>query len=477
MKQYNLIKNTSFISTIFNEEKSISPFLRSFFEQDYLPEEIIIVDGGSKDKTLNILKDFFLNKLSENKNLIVFKEDSEKIKLQNIESGVRIIDIFYVKFNKQKENSDINSDTDININNIDSNNNYDDSSNDINNVINNFKDDFRNNNQIKIKNDNKINKNVNENDSEVKLTIKILQKTNAKISEGRNTAIKNAKNEIICVSDAGCVFDKNWTYEITKYLISNVNIYKDENKLDNKETAKKNNNNISISLDNRLNLIKKNKNHDDLMLFGNYDVVGGFSKPIALTYLEKILSICIMPKLKEINPQKFMPSSRNISFKKIAWEKVGGYPENLDYGEDMRFNFNLKQNGYVIKFNPDAIIFWRMREDIVQIFKQFFRYSKGDAKGKMYFYRHLIRFLSFAIFIVIFLISIFFNLWFLLIYIPLFCYYVYKPYSRINNEFKHHKNKITRFFLKISALFTTPLMLIYIDIAKMAGYIYGFIER
>ncbi|MDD5659446.1 MAG: glycosyltransferase, partial [Actinomycetota bacterium] len=54
-KDYKLIRNVSFISTVFNEEASISSFLNSFFKQNYLPEEIIFVDGGSKDKTVELL--------------------------------------------------------------------------------------------------------------------------------------------------------------------------------------------------------------------------------------------------------------------------------------------------------------------------------------------------------------------------------------------------------------------------------------
>lgn len=388
MKQYKLIKNTSFISTVYNEEKSLPDFLKSFFEQDYLPEEIIIVDGGSKDKTLDVLKDFFINKLKSNYNLLVFEDTNAAFQsnsvISNSVNNISIQSIFHIKIFKESS-----------------------------------KDSFE-------------------------VTVKLLQKINAGISEGRNIAIRNAQNEIICASDAGCIFDKNWTYEITKFLFLSEN---EINKFDNP------------------------------VIQESYDVVGGYSKSIAVSFMEKVLSMCIMPQLKEIKPQKFMPSSRNISYKKSAWEKVGGYPENLDFGEDMKFNFNLKNNGYFIKFNPDAVVFWRMRENIVQVFKQFFRYSKGDAKGKMYLYRHFIRFLSFVVFIVILLISIIFSPWFLTIYILFFSYYVYKPFSRLNVTFKHHKNKTARLFLKISALIVAPLMLIYIDIAKMAGFIYGLIKK
>ena len=48
----------SFIATIFNEEKTISRLLDSVLSQSALPEEVIIVDGGSTDETENILKEY-----------------------------------------------------------------------------------------------------------------------------------------------------------------------------------------------------------------------------------------------------------------------------------------------------------------------------------------------------------------------------------------------------------------------------------
>lgn len=376
-KNYKLIRNVSFISTVFNEEKSISSFLKSFFEQNYLPEEIIFVDGGSKDKTVEIIRDFFLRRISNDFGFKTTEADKNDFKLK-IASGIELIDSYEVFKSKIK------------------------------------------------------------NEEDIRLSIVLLQKFNANISEGRNIAIGCSENEIICASDAGCVLDKNWVYEITKYELS------DWNKANNSSQC---------------------------------DVVGGYNHPITITFLEKVLSMCIMPQLKELKIDKFMPSSRNISFKKSAWKKVGGYPESMDYGEDMKFNFNLKKAGFKIKFNPDAVVYWKMRENIVLIFKQFFRYAKGDARGKMYTYRHIIRFLSVLIFFAILTASIVISPWLLFIFLPFFSGYVYKPYSRLGNTFKHSKNNISRFFIKTAAILSAPIMLIYIDIAKISGYIYGLVKK
>lgn len=355
-----VLPEISFITTVYNEERDITEFLGSLMEQTYLPGEIIIVDGGSKDLTFKKMLDFFnIKKLQDSGKQVTAIESND------MESGIKTV--------------------------IGSTNN---STGDIN--------------------------------------VRIIKKNGANISQGRNKAITNSSGRIICVSDAGCILDKSWMLEITRF-------------------------------------------YDD----DSCNVVGGLNVPYCRNFLQKCLAACIMPSKEEIKGERYMPSSRNISFRKKVWTEAGGYPETMDYGEDMKFNFNIKDRGYDIRFNPDAVVYWKMRENPAQISRQFFRYARGDAAGRMYAYRHLIRFIAFLILIAILFSAFYSSKWVLLALVPLFAVYTFKPYRRLVGLFRGRNDGSCCFYgkEKILSILFIPLLLLQIDISKMCGYAYGLVRN
>ncbi|HSX40315.1 MAG TPA: glycosyltransferase [Candidatus Saccharimonadales bacterium] len=218
---------TSFICTVLDEEKSITDLLESLKIQTVKANEIIFVDGGSHDKTPELLKDSSLKH----------------------------------KFFKEKGNRAI----------------------------------------------------------------------------GRNFGIEKADGDIILVTDAGCMLDKNWVKNITEPF--------------GKETV---------------------------------DVAAGFYTPITKNIFQKCLATYTSVMADRVDPKNFLPSSRSVAFRKSAWKKVNGYPQYLDTCEDLVFAKKLKEHGCKFVFVKEAIVHWPQRKNILEAFVQFFQYAKGDGKARYF---------------------------------------------------------------------------------------------
>jgi glycosyltransferase involved in cell wall biosynthesis len=170
----------------------------------------------------------------------------------------------------------------------------------------------------------------------------------ANISAGRNAAIRMATGDIIAVTDFGCTLDPGWLAALAAGFE------------------------------------------------GGADVVMGFYAPDPRTRFERIVACLNLPDASEVDPVRFMPSSRSVAFKKQVWEKAGGYPEWLAIGEDMYFNFRVLDSGATRRFAPDALVRWRLRPDLRSTLRQYFRYGEGDGKAGMYPKRHALRFATYA---------------------------------------------------------------------------------
>ncbi len=206
----------SLISTVLNEDKNLDFFIKSIIKQKKRPEEFIIVDGGSTDKTFEILKTY-----------------SKKHKW-----------------------------------------------------------------------------------------IKIFQKKGFNISQGRNYAIKKAKNDVIATCDAGGKYREDWLEKLAEGF--------------------------------------------------NGQVSFGTDKPLIKNKFQKVLA-------KKVLHKKVVGSSRNMIFQKKIWKEVGGYPEDMLIGEDTLFDERIRKKGYKIIKIPNAICYWEMRKNLLEVKRQFYRYGYWDG--------------------------------------------------------------------------------------------------
>ena len=263
--------------------------------------------------------------------------------------------------------------------------------------------------------------------TETRFPIRMIERPGANISQGRNAAIQVASGEIIASTDAGVKLDADWL----KHLLSP----------------------FEKSEDTR--------------------VVSGYFLPAAQTPFEVALGATVLPELRDIRPGMFLPSSRSVAFRKEAWKGVGGYPEWLDYCEDLIFDFALLEKYRPFAFAPEAIAYFRPRGSLRAFFKQYVLYARGDGKADLWFKRHLVRYATYLIVVPgIALLSAGVNPWFSLLYVIGAAAYTRTPYRRL-----WPKLSVLTPVGRLKAIALVPIIRVVGDVAKMIGYPVGVAWR
>ena len=227
--------NISVCITTFNEEESVGALLDSLLVQTRKPDEIVIVDGGSGDKTVEIIRHY--------------QKKDRRIRLL-VEKGT--------------------------------------------------------------------------------------------IAHGRNTAIEISKFPIIAQIDAGCIAKKDWLGKILQPFT-----------------------------------------HPEI------DMVAGFYEMKAKTPLQRVVNVFHGVPPERYDPSTFLPSARSVAFRKVLWEKIGGYSKRFSRaGEDTLFFYQAVKTSARIARVGDARVIWEETEKLSfkKSLKKFFNYAKGDALGGIWWH-------------------------------------------------------------------------------------------
>jgi glycosyltransferase involved in cell wall biosynthesis len=174
---------------------------------------------------------------------------------------------------------------------------------------------------------------------ENRLPLRVLVIAGANRSRGRNAAIVACGEPIIACVDAGCVLAPDWVEAISRPLLERPEV----------------------------------------------DVVAGYYVPQPRTLTERAAAGALVPAVEEVVAETFLPSSRSIAFRRAAWKRAGGYPEWTPFNEDTVFDVALKRAGARFVFEPRALVRWRPQGRPARIFRQFFRYARGDGLAGLWF--------------------------------------------------------------------------------------------
>ncbi len=258
--------------------------------------------------------------------------------------------------------------------------------------------------------------------AETRFPLRLIRRPGANISQGRNAAIAAAQGEVIAVTDAGVRLDPRWLERITAP-------------------------------------------------FADADVlaVAGFFLPDPQTVFEVAMGATVLPERREIVPARFLPSSRSVAFRKTVWEAVGGYPEWLDYCEDLIFDFRVLETVGRFHFAPEAIVHFRPRSNLRAFFVQYYRYARGDGKADLWRLRHAIRYLTYLLAgPLVGLAGALVNPWWWSLYLLALPGMFWPGWRRL----AHQWDALTP-AQRVQAAAWVPLIRITGDVAKMIGYPVG----
>jgi glycosyltransferase involved in cell wall biosynthesis len=265
---------------------------------------------------------------------------------------------------------------------------------------------------------------------ESKLPLKILVREGCNISQGRNAAIDAAKGDILAITDAGVRLTDTWLEKITQPL------REDESRT----------------------------------------VSAGFFQADPQNSFELAMGATVLPLAEEIDPASFLPSSRSVAVRKSAALAVGGYPEWLDYCEDLIFDLRLKATQPPFSFVPDALVYFRPRGSLNSYFKQYYRYARGDGKADLWRKRHAIRYLTYFVAApMIFLLGAWLHPLLYGLFLPAGAVYLYQPYRRLPKLMQNAPDKSLFAWLYVALLI--PVIRVVGDVAKILGYPVGWIWR
>lgn len=261
-----------------------------------------------------------------------------------------------------------------------------------------------------------------------RLPLRVLVERGANISRGRNVAIRAASGDVIASTDAGVWLAPEWLAELVAPFES-------------KDPPQ---------------------------------VVSGFFVPDPQSVFEIAMGATVLPALSDVNPEQFLPSSRSVAFSRAAWEASGGYPEWLDYCEDLIIDFRLRELFHPFFFAPKAVAYFRPRSDLRSFFRQYYLYARGDGKADLWRKRHAIRYFTYLVAGPLLLIlGWLVSPWWWLVGIGLATGGMFMtPYRRLWPMIRS-----LGWARRVQAILWVPVIRVTGDIAKMIGYPVGWLWR
>ena len=256
-----------------------------------------------------------------------------------------------------------------------------------------------------------------------RLPLRVIEAPGANISQGRNAAIRLTTGEVIAATDAGVRCAPDWLEKLTAPLEGPLPA----------------------------------------------TVVAGFFRPDARNVFEMAVGATVLPEARDVNLETFLPSSRSVAYLKSAWEAAGGYPEWIDYCEDVIFDLKLRRQAGPFVFVPEAVVYFRPRGSLGAFARQYYLYARGDGKANLFWRQHGVRYFTYLIVAPLLIYAaVTVSPWLWLVGALAGLAYLRLPLRRLWPQLAP-----LRWPDRVKAVLYVPIIRLVGDIAKMLGYPVG----
>jgi glycosyltransferase involved in cell wall biosynthesis len=254
-------------------------------------------------------------------------------------------------------------------------------------------------------------------------SIRLVNKKSTCRGSGRNLSIKDSKNNLIAMIDAGTFPKNNWLEKLSEPIIN----------------------------DNKIKIV-----------YGSVIPVRDniFEKCLATITIGKFYKNCVLN-----------PTVSSLLIEKNCWKLVGGFPESKEgkyVVEDLIFLNRIDQLNLKSQKVEDAIVYWYLAKNYVELFNRTSSNSRGGIdKGyaKNWHYGILRNFLVYIFLLILtFTISLkFFSLFVV--------FHFFRVYTYIKKVKEHNLKNI---FSYLKEFILISIQIIVIDLASIHGFLKWF---
>ena len=237
-------------------------------------------------------------------------------------------------------------------------------------------------------------------------------------SVGRNYGVSKSHFQILAFTDAGCLPEKNWLYEITRPF----------------------------------------SNPKTLVVSGYYR-----GEPKNTFQACLIPYVLVMPD--RVDRNNFLPSTRSMAIRRSTWDNSGGFDPKLDHNEDYAYAKWLEKMGIKFYFAPEAIVAWQPRKDLRQTAWMFTRFAIGDIQAGIIRPKVKFLFIRYLVLIYLILIAVQIPILFAPLGVIILTYLIWS----VSKNFRYVNN--------IGAVFWLPVLQITADLSVIFGTIVGFLAK